>query len=202
MSGKRWTPCRSSSTTASRRSRAPRIAGLALSLALLAAATPGSLAQAIELSVVPRSGTLEATVGFRWARTSELLDSLQRGLESRITVVTRLSEPRPPLLFFAGDRVLVERTVVRSAFWDFLDHAFVLEEGSRQRTYRDPARLVRAFFTVREHLALPGASSRRGLYVSARAQFEPVRLMPPLTLVGLAGAASIVSTPWVRRDLP
>ena len=32
------------------------------------------------------------------------------------------------------------------------------------------------------------AAARRRLYVSARAQFEPVRLMPPLTLVGLTGA--------------
>jgi len=46
------------------------------------------------------------------------------------------------------------------------------------------------------------AAERRRLYVTARAQFEPVRLMPPLTLIGLAGAAANVATPWVRRDAP
>jgi hypothetical protein len=43
--------------------------------------------------------------------------------------------------------------------------------------------------------------ARRLLYISARAQFEPVRLMPPLTLVNILGAASTVATPWVSRNV-
>jgi hypothetical protein len=40
------------------------------------------------------------------------------------------------------------------------------------------------------------------MYAIARAQFEPVRLMPPLTLVVLAGAAATSTTPWTRKELP
>lgn len=154
--------------------------------------------------MAPRGSGLTAFLGFRWPRTEEVIDSLRRGLESRITFTTRLYERRRPAFAFAGDRLVAERTVVRSASWDFLEHVFVLEEeGSRQKTYRDPADLIRGFFSLDETFPLgPPDTVRRPLYVAARATFEPVRLMPPLTLVRLAGAAASVTTPWVRRDAP
>jgi hypothetical protein len=92
--------------------------------------------------------------------------------------------------------------VARSAFWDFLDRVFVVEqEGVPQKTYTDPRELVSGFFALDEEYPADIASaSRRRLYVMARAQFEPVRLMPPLTLISLAGASANVTTPWVRGD--
>ena len=174
-----------------------------LFLLLLASAAIAS-AQAIELSVAPRGGYLSASLSFRWTRADELIDSLRDGLESRITFTTRLYERRRPAFSFAGDRLLSERTVARSAFWDFLDRVFVVEEeGSPQKIYVEPAELIRGFFALHEVFGFGMAdAARRRLYVTARAQFEPVRLMPPLTLVGLAGAAANVATPWVRRDAP
>jgi hypothetical protein len=161
-------------------------------------------AQAIELSVAPRGGVLTASLSFRWARAEEVIDSLRKGLESRITFTLRLYERRRPAFSFAGDRLISERTVVRSAFWDFLDRVFVVEgEDGAQKTYTDPAELLRGFFTLDEVFGFDmTAAARRRVYVSARAQFEPVRLMPPLTLIGLTGAAANVATPWVRRDAP
>jgi hypothetical protein len=167
-----------------------------VALFLIASAATGS-AQAIELSVAPRGGFLSASLSFRWARADEVINSLRKGLESRITF-TR------PAFSFAGDRLLSERTVTRSALWDFLDKVFVVEEEGRpQKTYGEPGELIRGFFAVDEVFGFDmAAAARRRLYVTARAQFEPVRLMPPLTLVGLAGAAANVATPWVRRDAP
>jgi hypothetical protein len=132
-----------------------------------------------------------------------VIDSLRKGLESRITFTVRLYERRRPAFSFAGDRLMSERKIVRSAFWDFLDQVFVVEEGSRQRSYAEPEELIRGFFSLDQSLSMDMSPvARRGLYVAARAQFEPVRLMPPLTLVGMVGAAANVATPWVRRDAP
>jgi hypothetical protein len=192
------TPSRNFSTIVSRRNRFAAVA-----LFLIASAATGS-AQAIELSVAPRGGFLSASLSFRWARADEVINSLRKGLESRITFTTRLYERRRPAFSFAGDRLLSERTVTRSALWDFLDKVFVVEEEGRpQKTYGEPGELIRGFFAVDEVFGFDmAAAARRRLYVTARAQFEPVRLMPPLTLVGLAGAAANVATPWVRRDAP
>jgi hypothetical protein len=170
----------------------------------LCAPVASSTAQAIELSLVPRGELVVASVSFRWARADELIDSLRKGLEARITFTTRLYESRRPAFSFAGDRLLSERKIARSAFWDFLDKVFVMEEeGGPQKSYADPADLLRGFFAVQEVFGHDREDvSNRRQYVSARAQFEPVRLMPPLTLVGMVGAAANVSTPWVQRDAP
>jgi len=193
------TPFRNFSTIVSRRNRV-----LAVGLLLLLGIAAGGRAQTIELSIAPRGGFLAASLSFRWAGADELIDSLRKGLEARITFTTRVYEKRSPAFSFAGDRLLSERTVARSAFWDFLDQVFVVEEeGSPQKTYADTRGLLRGFFALDEVFGLDMAAAvRRRLYVTARAQFEPVRLMPPLTLVGLAGAAANVATPWVRRDAP
>lgn len=190
------------STIASRRNRSTRRAAVAC--VLLAAAAAAGQAQAVELSVVPRGDLLAASLSFQWGRAGELIDSLRSGLESRITFTTRLCEARRPAFSFAGDRVLAARTVTRSAFWDFLDHVFVVEQGGiQQRVYTDPRELVRGFFTVEEEFTVDTESAlRRRLYVTARAQFEPVRLVPPLTLISLAGTAARMATPWVRKDVP
>jgi len=94
--------------------------------------------------------------------------------------------------------------VTRSAFWDFLDHVFVVEqEGIPQKAYVDPRELIRGFFVLDQVFNVDMASAtRRRLHVTARAQYEPVRLMPPLALISLVGAAARVTTPWVRRDAP
>ena len=215
MKSRRSTLCRSSSTAGSRRSSGRHLAarpgwllarGLAVlgSLALAALPSPPADAQVIELSVAPGGQSFTAAMSFRWASTDALIESLRRGLESRITFTARLYERRRPAFAFAGDRLVSERTVVRSAFWDFLGQAFVLEEEGRpQKTCTDPEELVRGFFSVEEAFSAAGAGAARGrLYVAARARFEPVRLMPPLTLVGLAGAAASVTTPWVHREAP
>jgi hypothetical protein len=133
-----------------------------------------------------------------------VIDSLRRGLESRITFTIRLYERRSPAFFFAGDRLLSQRTVTRSAFWDFLDTVFVVEEdGGQRKTYHQPAELIGGFFALDEVFSFDmAAAARRRLYVTARARFEPVRLTPPLTLIGLAGAAANVTTPWVLREAP
>jgi hypothetical protein len=196
------TPFRNFSTIASKRNRLAIC--IAAACVLLAEAAAAGRAQAVELSVAPRGGLIAATLSFQWARADEVIDSLRSGLESRITFTTRLSESRRPAFSFAGDRLVSERIVTRSAFWDFLDHVFVVEqEGIPQKAYVDPRELIRGFFALEEVFTVDMASAaHRRLYVTARAQFEPVRLMPPLTLIGLAGAAASVATPWVRRDAP
>ena len=193
------TPFRSCSTIASKRSR---VAVLICSL-LVGGAASGN-AQSIELSLAPRGGLIAASLSFQWARADGVIDSLRAGLESRITFTTRLYESRRPAFSFAGDRLLSERTVTRSAFWDFLDHVFVVEqEGIPQKAYVDPRELIRGFFVLDQVFNVDMASAmRRRLYVTARAQYEPVRLMPPLALISLVGAAARVTTPWVRRDAP
>ena len=116
----------------------------------------------------------------------------------------RLYERRTGLTALFGDALLVERSVSRVAFFDALAGRFVVEEDGVAAAYRDGASLADGFFTLRGlGLEAAGAPGReRSRYVAARAQYDPVRLSPPLTILTLFGVASRATTPWARRDVP
>ncbi len=142
-----------------------------------------------------------AALVLRWDHPDELVDSLLGGLESRLVFTVRLYEKRRGLFSFLGDRVVAQTTVVRRAYKDILTQRFVVDQdGATQSSYATTGELLTAFFSV-DSLALLHPPSDRPAYVSARAQLEPVRLMPPLTLVTLTGRAAY-ATPWVRSDAP
>ena len=197
---------KSSSRDASRRSNAGRGAEptrpAILALLLLAAAGLG--AQDISLTVSRDRLLVSAEIVFRWDRQAELLATLREGLESRITFTLRAYEKTPGFFAFLGDRLLAERTIARSAFFNFLDGTYVVEDDAGARaTYIDLGALLKGFFTV-EKMALARLRPEHlaPCYVVARAQFDPVRLMPPLSIVSLAGAAATHTTAWVREEMP
>jgi hypothetical protein len=172
--------------------------------ALLLAVPAVLCAQSLELAMIDGvGGPVSARLSFHWNQPATLVQSLKSGLESRISFTIRLYEARHGLWPFGADRLLVQKTIARTAYWDPLDATFVVErdDGSR-RNYPDSDSLLLGFFSVDRALLSPTSSARgRHLYVVARAQFEPVRLVPPLTLVSIVGATGSVATPWVRKDL-
>jgi len=195
-------PLRSCSKTASRRNKPPApflipLAGLLMALAVMPIG-----AQSLELGVSTHPDGIHASLWFRWNKQQELVSSLRDGMEARIVFQLRVYQHRGGLLPFFGDKLLTETRVARSAFWDFLDGKFVVEsdDGSR-RTYTSAPELLAGFLTLEDFPVsrLPPSASG-GQYVIARARLEPVRLMPPLSIVAIAGAAASYTTPWERRN--
>ena len=199
------TPSKSSSRIDSKRSRARAAVLLAGSLfAALFLAAPPIGAQTLKGTLHSSAGHVDATLVFQWDQAAATVESLQKGLEARIVYTVRLYQKSQGLFPFGGDRVVAQATVWRTALWDFLDSVYIVEgEGGSQTVCRTTDELMASFFTAR---GVPlydfGTRKHPPLYAMARAQFEPVRLMPPLTLVNLVGAASIVATPWTRIDEP
>jgi hypothetical protein len=178
-----------------------RAAVLVLCVALLPAAAVHG--QGVEVSLSSPAGVLSADVTFRWDRMQELVSSLRQGLESRITFTARVYEKRQGIFPFPGDRMLAERRFSRSAFWDFLDERFVVETDTGERvSFASVNELLEGFFSLSEMPLYVRPPASAALYVMARAQFEPVRLMPPLTLVSIVGRAATYTSPWVRREAP
>jgi hypothetical protein len=196
------TPSKSSSRTVSRRSRPVRHG--ALTVALLLVATAIAPAQSLDLSASGSNGPTSVRLAFHWNQNAILIKSLRAGLESRINFTIRLYEARRGWWPFGGDKLLVEKSITRNAYRDRLDEKFTVEQddGTR-RTYAGSDELLAGFFTIDNVMLAPiSLAHGRPLYVVARAQFEPVQLMPPLTIVSLVGTTASVATPWVRRDLP
>ena len=159
--------------------------------------------QQLELSAVGAGDAIIASSSFLWHRQAELVSTLRDGLESRITFTFRVYERKSGFLPILTDRLVAEKTIARNAYYDFLDDRFVLESDTGVRTsYKEVAKLLEAFLSL-PRVSLPRCRPGRqsGCYVAARVQFDPVRLMPPLTIVSLAGATATVTTPWARREV-
>lgn len=197
-------PLKSFSRTASRRSEPalrPVFPGILLAFLAVLAAAPAA-AQSLDLGLNVRTEGISANVSFRWNREADLVNSLRDGMEARIIFTFRVYQRNQGFLPFLRDRLLAQTSVARSAFWDFLDQKFVVEsdDGSRS-AYTSPRDLLAGFFSLTDFpvFRLPPRPGELR-YVTARARLEPIRLMPPLTIVTLAGAAASYTTPWERRD--
>ncbi len=222
MKRRRWTQLKSSSRTSSRRSRGDGRArdpegrsppagarffcpkgkaltgGIALLILLL---TPLSAsAQSVELTAHRGTDRVQAGVTLVWNRNAELLASLMDGLESRITFTVRLYEKRPMPFQLLGERMAAETSRAQGAFYDFLDRKFVVEgEDGKRRLYSKAEDFLRDFFSWSD-IMLTGRGAEDA-YVTARVQFDPVRLMPPLTIVTLVGGTETYMSPWVREEV-
>jgi len=163
----------------------------------------GLMAQNVELAVSRDGGQAVVDVRLAWPDTAGLLSSLKEDLlESRISFSVRLLENRRTLLPFLGDTVVKEIVLSRSAFYDFLRGVYVVENDSGEEVLCDhPEDLLDAFFSWRGiHVEIDRSLSQPS--VAARVQFDPVKLMPPLTIVSLAGPTGTYTSPWVQRRLP
>jgi hypothetical protein len=211
------TPSNACSRTGSRRSSTngghtalTTLAAAAVLAACLAGVPAPADAQTLALGVTAAGGGARAHVVFSTGGADEPAATLRNGLESRITFTLRCYEHRPGLAGLFGDLLLAERTVVRVAFYDFFDRRFVVEQDDARASYADDAGFLAAFFTLRDVEISPPAGAPRSVgagggpsrYVSARAQYDPVRLSPPLTILTLFGVAARYTTPWVRRAVP
>lgn len=167
-------------------------------------------AQQLALGVSAAGGVVRADVAFSAGGADDPAATLRDGLESRITFTLRCYRRLAGFAGLFGDRLLSERTVVRVAFYDVLDRRFVVEQDGASASYADEEAFRAAFFTLRGIELAPAAPPRAGeaagaaaaRYVAARAQYDPVRLSPPLTILTLFGVAARYFTPWVRGAVP
>ena len=195
-------PSSCSSKTALRRSSGRAVLPVLLFVLALGAPAATAAAQSLDMGVTVRPDGIRADLSFHWNKEADLLSSLRDGMEARIVFTLRVYQKRSGFLPFFRDRLLGETRVARSAFWDFLDRKFVVESDDGTRAaYTNTQDLLRGFFSLSDFpVASPPPRPGELRYVTARARLEPVRLMPPLTIVTLAGEAASYTTPWERRD--
>jgi hypothetical protein len=160
------------------------------------------------VGATPSGGGVRVTVAYAPAPGDALGRTLRDGLESRITFTVRLYERRAGLAALFGDALLDEISVIRVAFYDALAGRYVVEQDGEPAAYADGPSFADGFFTLRgldlDDGTRPGREEAGGRerYVAARAQYDPVRLSPPLTILTLFGVAARATTPWARRDVP
>jgi hypothetical protein len=210
MKRRPWTPLKSFLRASSRRSRKngrtevpvdARFFCPAGFIVLLLILTPVfSPCQSVDITAERDVKRVKASVTLNWNGQPELLALLKDGLESRITFTVRLWEERPMIFQLLGERLVAEMSRSQSVFFDFLDDKFVVEaENGKRALHAKADDCLRDFFSWSDIILAEGKLGR--IYVTARVQFDPVRLMPPLTIVTLVGGTETYMSPWVRAEV-
>jgi hypothetical protein len=165
------------------------------------AGTGQTAGRGLDLRMTVHDGIIEGRVFFRWDKEAELAASLRDGLESRITLTVRLFERKRAILPFFRDVRMVEKNLAKSAFFDFLTQQFVVEsdEGTRD-SFRDPKDMLASFFLWGE-IPLMERDGLQEPFITARVRFDPVALLPPLTILSLFGMTGTYTSPWIRGEL-
>ena len=134
------------------------------------------------------AGTSSARTRLQWDKPEEAAASLQNGLESRIVFTVQLFEKGQGVYPFNADRLLAQKTVGAARSGISSTPCSSWKRRGAPDDLPGTAELMETFFSLRGIFLYDFPGRRHtALYVAARAQYEPVRLMPPLTLVNLVG---------------
>lgn len=129
-----------------------------------------------------------------------VVSSLLSGHRAEIIYQVRLYLPASGLERIVGDRLVAEREVSYTARWDAVNERFiVIAEDTQEVTFSDAHMFTEFFFRLTDYLEVD-APPQEDWYMLCRCRIEPVKLVPPLTLLPLFTRNHRLHTPWERVD--
>lgn len=113
----------------------------------------------------------------------EIIDAIKRGMEVRI--IYDLQIFRAPGMFFLGNRVVYDRTILRSVKFDFWSKSYQVKEGQKKTAFQSENSMLDYFFSVRDYeLGGAAATAIGGSYsLRVRAELKTVDLYFPMNLI-------------------
>ena len=188
------------SKTSSRRSKAP-LAVLAALLAVLPALRSGAEQ---DLRVALEGGRVQAAVRFSDPRSEEVLAALGEGLAAEIQFQLRLYRRQRGPFAFLGDRLAVERRLVRTARYDRFEEQYLIQmPGAAEARFAEARSFLEAFCRLGPlELGELSAGDPSEYYVQSRVRLTPVKFVFPLKLITLFFLKTSFVTPWLREGLP
>lgn len=156
----------------------------------------------IEATRVGNSFTFELAV--LSAPEEEILNSLLEGMRSEVEYRIQLYRESRGLLRFFGDRLVEEYETHYVAYFDPFTRSYRIDSSgafdSGEQVFEDPNSFLHAFLSLRSNdLRLPemGEAYR----IRGRSIVRPVRIAPPLGLMGFFLSNNRYGTAWVSVEL-
>jgi hypothetical protein len=132
---------------------------------------------------------------------SKILDSLSDGHRSEVRYEFRLLREARGLGKIFGDRLVKEDVLSYVARWDAFDEKFVVVvDGSAERSFDDSDGFLAFFLAVRNRTMIVADGLDDGDYLLCRWRIQPVKLVPPLTLMTIFRSDLQVISSWKRTD--
>ncbi len=125
-----------------------------------------------------------------------IIDSLVDGHRAEIRYEIRIYQAITGLKRIFGDRRIAEHEVVYVARWNALNQEFAVRvNGETEVVFEDTDSLIEFLLAVREQRVSVSSEFIEDLYILCRPWIQPIKLVPPLTLM-------ILIRPEFRQILP
>ncbi len=133
--------------------------------------------------------------------SASIIESLANGHRAEIRYEARVYRRTAGISRIFGDELVAEQSVTYDARWDELNRRYVVVIYSgRERSFEDSESLLRFLLVLEEYRMMVPKYGNGEIYLMCRAQIEPVRLVPPLTLMNFLVPRFRTKTPWRRTD--
>jgi len=144
---------------------------------------------------------LEFTFDPELKQRDKIVESLGEGHSAEVQFQIRVYRRSTGLSRLFGDRLIAEQSVLYQARRDRLnDRYVVVVDGEVERSFGDSDELIDFLVVLNDHhISLPAAVDGE-IYLLCRVQVEPIRLVPPLTLLTFVIPGFRITTPWLRTD--
>lgn len=138
------------------------------------------------------------------APEEEILTALREGMRSEVEYRVQLYRESSGLWRFFGDRLVEEYETRYIAYFDPFTRSYRIDVHgafrSGEQVFEDSRAFLRAFLTLKSNsLTLPEVG--RGYRIRGRSTLRPVRVAPPLGLMGLFLSNNRYGTSWVSVEL-
>lgn len=134
----------------------------------------------------------------------EILDSLREGMRSQVEFRVQLYRESRGFWSLFGDRLIEEYETRHLAYFDPFTRSYIITSGGafsdNQQRYEEPEDFLDAFLSLSStRVSLP--SQEVGYRLRGRSVVEPVRVAPPLGLMGIFLPNERYTTSWVSVEL-
>ena len=126
----------------------------------------------------------------------QIIDSLVEGHRAEIRYQFRVYQTMTGLRGIFGDRRVADHIVTYVTRWNVFNHAYAVRiNDDEEISFKEVGDLLQFLLNVRLQRIPVGARQKDRLYVLCRTQIQPIKLVPPLTLM-------ILIKPEYRQILP
>lgn len=138
------------------------------------------------------------------APRSEIIDALQEGMRSEVEYRVQLYRETEGFWRFFGDRLIEEYETHYIAYFDPFTRSYKLDASGafarKEQSFQDAEEFLAAFLSVSSTpMTLP--SEGREYWIRGRAVVRPVRVAPPLGLMGIFLTSRRYGTGWASLEL-
>ena len=133
---------------------------------------------------------------------SRVIDALLDGHRSEVRYDFRLLRKATGLRKILGDRLVTGEQTTYMARWDAFDESFVvLIDGAAERVFKDANSFLEFFLSVENRVMTIEESLTDEDYLLCRWRIQPVKLVPPLTLMTLVKSDLQTISSWQRTEM-